>query len=161
MVQTKELHWKNMGTFPKLTKYAYTSSIRPIIAFGAFDFAHRLANGHKRKLKSFQRQVLMQPGNFRKGTPCDALEIMTDTAPLDLFLEAEMIKCNYRIRPFFDEDWTRLGSRSKQGYILKAKIKEEALSLPFVGKDEIDQPIWDRKYSTDKCFEGNDTYKGL
>lgn len=152
---------KTWGPSPKLTKYAYTGSIRPILSNGAFALAHKLTKGQKQKLKSFQRQVLMQLGNFRKGTPGDALEVITDTAPLDLFMEAEMMKCNYRIRPHLDEDWSGFGTRTNQGHILKAKLQEDVLELPAMSRDEIDEPTWDKQYEVDMGFEGNDEHKGL
>ena len=95
---------KTWGPSPKLTRFAYTSSIRPMLTHGAFVFAGKLTLGQKKKLKSFQRTILMQLGNFRKGTPGDALDVITDTMPIDLFLEAEMRKGNYHIRPHFEED---------------------------------------------------------
>ena len=44
---------KTWGPCPKLVKFAYTSSIRPMLSYAAFAFADRLTQGQKVKLKSF------------------------------------------------------------------------------------------------------------
>ena len=98
---------KTWGPSPKLVKYAYTSCIRPIISYSCYAFADRLTKGQITKLRSFQRKVLLRLGNFRQQTPGAALDGLTDTMPIDLFLLAEQAKAGYRIRPHLDEDWTR------------------------------------------------------
>ena len=103
----------------------------------------------------------MQLGNFRNGTPGDALDVITDTLPIDLFIKAEMQKCNYRIRPHFDDDWTGYGSKTKLGHILKAKLTEIELNMPYLEGDGIDEQEWNNKYTISSNRYGNDEYKGL
>ena len=107
----RNFNGKTCGPSPKLIKYAHTSSIRPIITYGAFAFAHKLTA--KDETQSIQRQVLMQLGNFPIETPDDASDFITDTPPIDLFLKREMLKCNNIIAPHIDDDWTGYGSKTK------------------------------------------------
>ena len=144
-----------------MTKYAYTSSVRPIITYGAFAFAGSLTKGQTSKLKAFQRQILTHLGNFRKGTPGDALDVITDTMPIDLFLKAEMLKGNYRVKPHFDDNWTGMGSKTKIGHVLKAKVNERMHGFEDAERDEINQPLWDCEYTVDTEHLGTDVYKGL
>ena len=81
--------------------------------------------------------------------------------PLDLFLKAEMLKANYRIKPHFDNDWTGMGSKTKIGHVLRAKVNETFYNIPSEERDEINEPVWDKPYLVDNKHEGTDIYKGL
>ena len=72
-----------------------------------------------------------------------------------------MLKGNYRIKPHFDEDWTGLGSKTKTGHILRARVNERINNLPKEERDEINEPIWNKAYTVDESHEGTDVYKGL
>ena len=151
---------KTWGPSPKLTKFAYTSSVRPIISYASFAFAHSLTKGQISKLKSFQRRALMMLGNFRKNTPSDALDVITDTVPLSLFIEGEAMKATFRISPHFEEqDWR--SRTSKEGHIKAADKLANELDLPLGNRDDINEPNWDRNYQAFPDSEGTDIFKGL
>ena len=42
-------------------------------------------------------------GNFRRGTPTDALNVITDTLPLDLFIKSQVVKAYLRLYPTLRE----------------------------------------------------------
>ena len=160
LFRLKNFIGKTWGPSPKLTKYAYTSSVRPIVAYGSFAFSHMLTKGHVTKLKSFQRKALMMMGNFRQNTPGDALEVITDTMPLDLFIKGEAAKATFRISPHFETDkWETMCKNT--GHIHKAKKDAEDIGLPLGDPDEINEPIWEKGYIANTDSDGTDIFKGL
>ena len=163
---TKMLHklksyiGKTWGPSPKMTLYAYTSSIRPMIAYGSFAFANHLTNHMVNKLRSFQRKLLMSLGPFRDNTPGDSLEVIFDVMPLDLFIQGEGRKANYRLKGNFDQDWTGQGTGKRLGHVKQASFDELEMGLPQGTCDKIDTiPIWDKRY-TINIGNGDNKYQG-
>ena len=162
MFKLKSYIGKTWGPSPKMTLYAYTSSIRPQIAYGSFAFAANLTKHAKSKLKAFQRKMLMSMGPFRDNTPGDALEVLFDVPPLDLFLLGESRKANYRLKPNFDKDWSGQGKGKKLGHIRQAEMDEKEMDIPRIPCDKIDSfPLWEKRYSINNSKDGDDKYQGF
>ena len=102
----------------------------------------------------------MMLGNFRKNTPGDALDVITDTMPIDLFIKGEAKKASIRISPHFDNiDWTSM--TKNKGHISRATKSAEELDLPLGESDDINEPLWERNYEVFPDSEGTDIFKGL
>ena len=152
---------KTWGPSPKMTLYAYTACIRPLLTYGCFAIDGKISSHMKQKLRSFQRRVLMLLGNFRDNTPGDALEVIFDIPPLNLFISGEAIKTNYRLRADFDHDWSGMGKNNRMGHVLRAKQNETQLGIPAMDSDTINNtPTWEKEYFI-LGSDGSDSYEGL
>ena len=70
-------------------------------------------------LRTIQRQALLMLGHFRKGTPTEGLNIITNTTPIELFVESEILKANARLGKKVDRDWDGLTKGQAKGHIHK------------------------------------------
>ena len=151
---------KTWGPSPKMTLYAYTSSIRPLLAYGSFAFANHLTGHMVNKLRSFQHKLLMSLGPFRDNTPGDSLEVIFDIMPLDLFIRGEGRKANYRLKDNFDHDWSGKGTGKRFGHVKQAQLDELEMGLIKGKCDKINTiPIWEKNYTILKS-DGSDNYQG-
>ena len=83
---------KTWGPCPEMIRYAYISTIRPMIAYSAFAFAGKLTSNHIKKLNKIQLLALRMTCNARRGTPLKGMEVILDIPPLDLFLNSRGTK---------------------------------------------------------------------
>ena len=86
---------KIWGLKPSMAMWLYRTVIRPIICY-AFLIWHKAGTigKHRDKLQSFQWFALMQMGYFRKKTPGAALDVISNTMPLDLHIIFDAV-CSY------------------------------------------------------------------
>ena len=75
------------GPSPKMMLWLFKVAIRPMITYGSMIWTHGLKGKLKNKLRSLQRLALLMTGHYRNGTPTAGLEVITDTMPIDLFIE--------------------------------------------------------------------------
>ena len=90
---------KSWGPSPQLTHWTYTAIVRPKLAFAAHIWAGALdthyLNQQSRKL---QRWALTKLGPIREHTPTAGLEIITNTSPLQFYLQGVALKTITRIK---------------------------------------------------------------
>ena len=83
---------KIIGLPPNSAKWLYNMVARPIVSYGSIYGAKAVhpdslsANGMRKRLAKFQRFGLMTFGYYRAKTPGAAMEVMTNTMPLDLYI---------------------------------------------------------------------------
>ena len=75
--------------------WIYKMVVRPIVAYASLIWCKAIRSQSAiKKLNQFQYFALNTLGYFRKGTPAVALEVITDTMPLDLFIKNDTF-CSY------------------------------------------------------------------
>ena len=78
---------KLWGLKPKMAMWVYRMVVRPILSYASVIWAKIALKAEVRQeLKEFQAFALHQMGYFRAKTPQNALEVITNTIPLDLHL---------------------------------------------------------------------------
>ena len=82
---------KLWGPKPELMKWLWTAVIRPMISYASIIWGKGIKTHLKAKLRSLQRLALLCLGHVRRGTPTAGLEVITDTMPIDLFIEQESV----------------------------------------------------------------------
>jgi ribonuclease HI len=81
---------KTWGLNPKRTHWLYKAIVRPTIAYGSLVWWHRAAiSSNSNKLNHVQRLALLSTTGAMSSTPTAALECLSGTAPLSLYLEGE------------------------------------------------------------------------
>ena len=66
---------------------------------------------------------LLMTSHTRHGTPTDSLDILTDTPPIDLFLQAEAMKAGFRLRG------TNCETLAESGHVRKLQTELEEIGL--------------------------------
>ena len=88
----------------KLIKWAYTGIVRPRISYGIMIWGNKLQQKrHINMLKQLYRTAIKGYTYFVKSTPTAALEIVTDTMPLKLYLLKTEMTSYMRLRHRLDE----------------------------------------------------------
>ena len=83
------------GPSPKMMLWAYTSMVRPILTYCNYIWGANLTQKQTKKLQEVQDLALSLIGQFRNGTPKEALGIILGVEPLDLHLLGVRLKtCN-------------------------------------------------------------------
>ena len=78
---------KLWGLKPKMAMWVYRMVVRPIISYGSAIWSKIVHKKDvKRQLTQFQAFALHQMGYFREKTAQNALEVITNTMPLDLHI---------------------------------------------------------------------------
>ena len=116
LVQVNKALGKAWGPSPKLTHWVYTSVIRPIISYGAHIWSGSISTRIlDSKSRNIQRWALTKLGPIREKTPTAGLEILTNTTPLQFFLEevslntlTRFIHINFQVEPARKGHWSRL-----------------------------------------------------
>ena len=165
---------KVFGLPPGSAKWLYNMVGRPIVSYGsiygckAVHPAHPGFNGIRRKLASLQRFGLMTFGYCRAKTPGAALEVITNTLPLDLYIMYDAT-CSY-IRTRGHEKHTleemETTVPSHKGH--RQLIVEYAAELGYdhlLGKQVDNMSTvfnWDKGFTVDKAsFDGSNPKKGV
>ena len=90
---------KLWGLKPRMALWIYKMVARPIVAYASLIWCKAIRSDEARdKLKRFQYFALGTLGYFRKNTPADAIEVITDTIPLDLFIMHDTFSSYIRTR---------------------------------------------------------------
>ena len=116
LVQVNKALGKAWGPSPKLTHWIYTSVVRPIISYGAHVWSGsipiRILDS---KSRNIQRWALTKLGPVREKTPTAGLEILTNTIPLQHFLQEVSLNTltrfkhiNFQVEPARRGHWRRL-----------------------------------------------------
>ena len=92
-------------------------------------------------------------GNYRKGTPTKALEIILNIPPIDTYLKAEALKSNYRLIGTSDDRPSRNGHRQ----LADEKLHSLGINLEtgdYIGKER----IWKQNYTFNEDKSGRDIH---
>jgi ribonuclease HI len=87
------------GPKPKFLKTAYTTLIRPILAYGCHVWAHRIDKTLSDLLKKVNRLALLCLTPVFPGTPTAGLEIIHNIMPLDIFITETAVNTIVRCNP--------------------------------------------------------------
>jgi ribonuclease HI len=151
---------KLWGPSPWAMKWAYEQMVVPLLTYGCYIWGQQITYEQKQDFKSLQRLALMMMGNFRKGTPGDGLDIITNTLPLDLKIKELMLNTANRLQDKVIHDWA-----GKSYGKLLGHIKYNDMELDKVERmedkttDTVDKRIiWERNFSvdTDSFTHGDD-----
>ena len=145
---TKTSIGKIWGPSPEMMKWCYTACVRPALTYESFIWGQGLTALIRKKLSSLQRLGLMQLGHFRKGTPSAGLDVITDTLPLHLQIQTEMMKTVVRLGDRLTEDWDgeRKGLR-QQGHIHYAKNLTREANVPELFLDPcLKEKVWEKNF---------------
>ncbi len=109
----------------------------------------KLTTKQKDKLRTLQRLALIQMGHFRQSTPARGLEAITDTMPLDLHIQAEIIKVRIRLKDNLQRNWS--GGNTKKwsltGHIKRSDTLLSKMGLPDTPTDKTTRThMWDKPY---------------
>ena len=89
---------KMWGPSPRLTRWLYTSVVRPAISYGSVVWSRACnAKWATVKMTRLHRMIAMAMAPMRKSTPTAGLEVLLGLMPLDIFLQGEGIRAFYRV----------------------------------------------------------------
>jgi ribonuclease HI len=143
---------KSWGPSPQLTLWTYTAVVRPKLAFAAHIWAGALdthyLNQQSRKL---QRWALTKLGPIREHTPTAGLEIITNTPPLQFYLQGVALKTYSRIKPLLHIQYATKGHLT----LWRNSIQHVAplASLPCDQTKKIRSPNFRNKHLIDLTSE--------
>ena len=94
------------GPKPHLMRWMFTCIVRPMILYGCVVWAHEANNlGVPDRLRKLNRLAMATYTSFIRSTPTRALEIMTDTFPLNLYAWKEGLCAYIRLFTQLTLDW--------------------------------------------------------
>ena len=137
--------------------WVYKMVARPIIGYASLIWSKITSSAKVREeLKKLQGFALSQMGYFRKNTPTNALEVITNTMPLDNYLIYDSL-CSYiRTRgheKYSEEEMYTLQPRLK-GHRQFIREKAEEIGCDHLLKEEVDDMTacfnWNKRYVVDK-----------
>ena len=148
---------KLWGLKPRMALWIYKMVVRPIVAYASLIWSKAIHSEEARKsLEKFQYFALNTLGYFRKNTPANALEVITDTMPLDLFIMHDTL-CSYirtRGHEKFTEDKMHTTQPKLKGHRQVAKEFAIKIGADHLLEEEIDdmQTVfnWNKAYKVDK-----------
>ena len=86
------------GTTPKMTRWLYTSVVRPALTYGAVVWAKGTrSQNFEKQLTRVNRLALVTMGHFRRGTPTAGLEVIMNIWPLPLYIQYAAVSGYNRI----------------------------------------------------------------
>jgi hypothetical protein len=123
---------KVWGPTPELMHWIWTSVARPALTYGSFVWGGNLNKTQLDQLESTQRAALTLTGHVRRSTPGSGLNIVTNTLPIDLFLQEHITKTRLRLKPYLIRDWAGKGPGrfGKLGHIALSDAMLELINLP-------------------------------
>ena len=106
------------GPSPKIMRWAYHSIVRPMMVYGALCWAHSINNDSIDKiLRNLNRAGMNTFSNFPRSSPTRAVEIITDTIPLDLHALKVGLSSRIRLREVVGPDWSTQANTLHNGHI--------------------------------------------
>lgn len=99
MVQAKRLIGKTWGATPKMTRWVYTSMVRPIMSYGCLTWIKAIHN-HTcvSRLRKVQRLACMMTTSAFPSSPTAALEMLIGLPPIEIFLAETAIMTSVRLQ---------------------------------------------------------------
>ena len=105
---------------PLCMKWMYECVARPAFVYDCFIWGQTIKDHFRTDLIRIQSRALRLFGNFHRGTPNEALNVFTDTIPLDLYIEGLIVQCYLALENQLDIDWDGLPiekNASKVGHV--------------------------------------------
>ena len=96
----KKLVGKDWGASPKVLKWTYEAMVVPVVTYGCLVWIKNISKvTYLKKLRRVQGLALRTILGAQRSTPLAAMEVVTNTLPLDLVLEEKAIlSCNRLIK---------------------------------------------------------------
>ncbi|CAB4040267.1 Retrovirus-related Pol poly from type-1 retrotransposable element R1 [Paramuricea clavata] len=144
---------KIWGSPPKMSKWAYTGVVRPMVSYGCLVWAHAVDRTYtKAALTKLNRLALLSLGHFRRSTPTAGLEVMTLTLPLPLFIKQTAAIAHKRTELMCSNTHYALRPRHSFGH-----RQVSASFLTNIGFDDFESDSiptvqsWDRQFVVELC----------
>ena len=138
------------GPSPKMMLWAYPAMVRPILTYCNYIWGANLTQEQNKKLQEVQDLALSLIGQFRNGTPKEALGIIFGIEPLDLHLLGVRMKTAMRISGKIPPDEICQAKTNKKGHIQTTLDILGQHKIDFTNSDRIDRiTILDRNFSID------------
>ena len=97
-MQCQNMMGKTWGLSPKITRWTYTSLIRPILSYGSMIWLKGTTQTSKvAPLIKIQRRACLATLNAMRTTPTAAMELLTGIQPITLFLQTCAINTHLRL----------------------------------------------------------------
>ena len=95
------------GPKPNLSRWVYRCVVRPMLVYGSVTWAHSVDRPSiVQKLRTLNRLALSTYTMFPRSTPTRAVELLTDTFPLHLWLEKEALCAYIRLAKKLPLTWS-------------------------------------------------------
>ena len=98
IMMTRSSLGQSWGPSPYLLHWCYKQCLRPIFTYACFIWGKGFTGKLVEKADSFQRQALMQCGNFREKTPTQALNVILGVPPIKIFVNELITKTHLRFK---------------------------------------------------------------
>ena len=149
------------GPSPRLTKWAYTGMVRPILLYCSHVWVRAAVDGGswKTHFDRLNRMALTMLAPMRKSTPTAGLEVVAYIMPIDLCVLKEAALTSLRIEQVYKSQWdglstkngrTELGKNSSVGHLKWIRTWCEKQGLT---KNNLDGMIpeysWEKHYQVD------------
>ena len=129
------------GQSPKMMLRAYTSMVRPILTYCNYIWGANLMQKQNKKLQEVQDLALSLIGQFRNGTPKEALGIIFGVEPIDLHLLGVRIKTTIRISDKIPNEDICQAKTMKKGHIQTALDLLKLCKIDYTNSDRIDKIV--------------------
>ena len=134
---------KLWGPSPKMISWAYTSMVRPMVAYGAGAWGLKAANFEK-ELAKIQRLAMLSMTFVYRSTPSKGLEVILGWHPLHSLVKWQGLRVSLRIKDTFNVKWDGIG---------RGKMR----STNFEWMKQLSKLGWDKilldKFNFQPCFE--------
>ena len=128
------------GPKPHLMRWTYTCMVRPMILYGSLIWCHKAQSpGWRIRLRHLNRLAMNTYTRVHRSTPTRALEIISDTIPLHLYIKKEAACAYARLRNTLRLDWSgrnRQNTQFSHLNSLKFLIKEVGIDQLIDKQDE-------------------------
>ena len=95
---TRKMVGKDWGINPKTVKWLYTTTVRPILAYGALVWVGSLQRAEIiSKLQKVQRMALLMMTRAMASTPTAGMETLLGLMPIECFLKKEALAAGLRL----------------------------------------------------------------
>ena len=117
------------GPKPHLMRWTWTCVVRPNFIYGSLLWQHSIATSGKiKKVRRLNRMAMNTYATVHSSTPTRSMEIMTDTFPLDMYLQKEATCAFVRLRNLLTLRWRGLSRSGTQKSHLKS-LKQLVIDL--------------------------------
>ena len=138
------------GPSPKMILWAYTAMVKPILTYCNYIWGANLTQKQNKKLQEVQDLALSLIGQFRNGTPKEALGIIFGIEPLDLHLLGVRMNTAKRISGKIPAEEICQAKTIKKGHIQTTLDILKQHGIDFTNSDRIDRTtILDRYFEID------------
>ena len=122
------------GPKPHLMRWTWTCVVRPNFIYGSLLWQHSIRSvGKVKKVRRLNRMAMNTYATVHSSTPTRSMELMTDTFPLDLYLQKEATCAFVRLRNLLTLRWCGL---SRSGLQL-SHLKSLSLLVVELGVNEL------------------------